>query len=767
MKSNEDVVLETLKVQEKIVVTEESHEPSALPLLSTETKDSESVPDLGPRYDVLEYVGSGGMGTVWKVHDKELNETFAIKVLKPELLSDETSVKRFQQEARLASDLTHANIAAIFGPGEDTSGRPFIIMRYVEGESLADILNREGKLDPERAMEIFWQIHAALVHSHMKGIIHRDIKPSNIIISRTESGGDRVNIIDFCIAKSIYEEVSKTQALTKAIDIFGSPQYMSPEQLLGKDVGPESDLYSLGCVLYEMLTGNQPFQGSNTVETILKQVNEFPDIANVPFKYSKVLGICLSKEPESRLFLEYLSKIQQAPMTEPLVFSSLYLKHLFALVPVWLMGTTLIFCDYSSPDLVFLLLITMCIIAANSTALLVFPAMQGKASKVSKEVAIASIFGATTALVMAITMCLLSRLTKGLDLQVAAFFLAGTSTAFLIQLISKLDISKLYDHLKKTHADRHVKDIPKTISMTATSLKAANAASLTITHVAAIATVLALLASIVFEVLPPLHFLFPLMVLTSCLNAITSNLRQSNKEWEKPFSFFIDFRRQLKLSAVYLLAAPIAAMVLIPFPYFQTEIYAFKIKHARNDVERANLYSSALALPHTAAGDLTRLYAATAEKKIEKDSEARLRLIEQVIENRNYVYTPLQAEALVHKSLQSKNMPPAERKEIYLRALALLSTQSKTSLTDPRELLFQSWQNSTQSILANIGEFAVQEGDEDLAKQVFDYSQTLNILDYRYKDYFQGLLDQARKNAQELPTTPGLPTAPTSPTPQQ
>jgi serine/threonine protein kinase len=173
-------------------------------------------------------VGSGGMGTVWKVFDKELNETFAIKVLNPDLVADETANKRFQKEAKLASELTHANIAAIFGPGTDTHGRPYIIMRYVDGESLADILKRESKLSEERALDIFKQVCEALSHSHMKGIVHRDIKPSNIIISKTESGGDLVQIVDFGIARYIYEEVTKTQALTKAVDIFGSPNVHEP-----------------------------------------------------------------------------------------------------------------------------------------------------------------------------------------------------------------------------------------------------------------------------------------------------------------------------------------------------------------------------------------------------------------------------------------------------------------------------------------------------------------------------------------------------------
>jgi len=265
------------------------------PIESTETP-----PQLGERYEVLGLVGSGGMGTVWKVFDKELNETFAIKVLNPDLVADETANKRFQKEAKLASELTHANIAAIFGPGTDTHGRPYIIMRYVDGESLADILKREGKLSEERALDIFKQICEALSHSHMKGIVHRDIKPSNIIISKTESGGDLVQIVDFGIARYIYEEVTKTQALTKAVDIFGSPMYMSPEQFLGEEITAQSDIYSLGCVLYEMLTGTPPFTDENPVKLVLKQISEPVNLSKVPQSCREIVSRCLHKDKSVR-----------------------------------------------------------------------------------------------------------------------------------------------------------------------------------------------------------------------------------------------------------------------------------------------------------------------------------------------------------------------------------------------------------------------------------------------------------------------------------
>jgi hypothetical protein len=193
-------------------------------------------------------------------------------------------------------------------------------MGYVDGESLADILAREGKLSEERALDIFTQICEALSHSHMKGIIHRDIKPSNIIISKTESGGDMVHIVDFGIARCIYDEVTKTQALTKAVDIFGSPRYMSPEQFLGNNVTGQSDIYSLGCVFYEMLTGAPPFTDENPVRLILQQISETPDLAKVPIKFQLLLYSCLAKEPSQRVLnAEYLLVRIAALSSEPAI----------------------------------------------------------------------------------------------------------------------------------------------------------------------------------------------------------------------------------------------------------------------------------------------------------------------------------------------------------------------------------------------------------------------------------------------------------------
>lgn len=272
---------------------------------STTHSNLHKKPDLGDRYKVLEFLGAGGMGSVWKVFDKELKEHFAVKVLLPALVADDASLKRFQKEAELASELNHPNIVAIYGAGSDVDGNPTIIMRLVQGESLEDVLKREGKLSEERAIDIAQQICEALVYSHSKGIVHRDVKPSNIIISKTESGADLVQLVDFGIARCVYEQQTATMAITKAVDMLGSPLYMSPEQLLGEEVIEASDIYSFGCVFYEMLTGKPPFYDENPVKVVLKHVSEEPDLNLIPERLRFTLECTLRKSKGTRFSAKF------------------------------------------------------------------------------------------------------------------------------------------------------------------------------------------------------------------------------------------------------------------------------------------------------------------------------------------------------------------------------------------------------------------------------------------------------------------------------
>jgi serine/threonine protein kinase len=258
-------------------------------------------PDLDDRFELLEPIGEGAMAYVWKVHDKSIDQILALKLLRKELTQDPEAVSRFQQEARLAMELQHPHIAAVYEPGFDLDGRPYILMDFVPGQSLQQLLKQEGKLAENRAMFIFKQICQALIYAHMHGVVHRDIKPSNIMISTSPSGAEFVKVVDFGIARSIHEEVHNTQALTRPLGDFATPRYMSPEQCLGQKVTAQSDIYSLGCVLHEMISGMPPFTETNQVRLIMQHLSEAPNLRNFSKSVGPILAMMLEKNLGSRL----------------------------------------------------------------------------------------------------------------------------------------------------------------------------------------------------------------------------------------------------------------------------------------------------------------------------------------------------------------------------------------------------------------------------------------------------------------------------------
>ncbi|HYO99448.1 MAG TPA: serine/threonine-protein kinase, partial [Pyrinomonadaceae bacterium] len=201
-------------------------------------------------------IGRGGMGTVYLATHLGLERPVAIKVLKAEFAADPEVAERFMREARTMARLRHKRAAMIFDAGSLPDGRPFIVMEHVEGATLADALAREGRFSAERAVRIACEICDVLAEAHALGIVHRDLKPSNIMLN--ERG---VSVLDFGIAKVLTAsaDVTKTHATTESGLIIGTPRYMSPEQCLGQPVGPASDLYSVGVIVYEMLTGQPPF----------------------------------------------------------------------------------------------------------------------------------------------------------------------------------------------------------------------------------------------------------------------------------------------------------------------------------------------------------------------------------------------------------------------------------------------------------------------------------------------------------------------------
>src|SRR4051794_37639339 len=228
---------------------------------------------IGGRYEVGELLGRGGMAEVRKGTDVRLGRTVAIKRLRTDLASDATFQARFRREAQSAASLNHPAIVSVYDTGEEMStdgsnvAQPYIVMEYVAGRTLRDIIREGRKILPERALEITSGVLAALDYSHRAGIIHRDIKPGNVML--TPSGD--VKVMDFGIARAV-SDASNTMTQTAAV--VGTAQYLSPEQARGETVDSRSDVYSTGCQLYELLTGRPPFVGDSPVSVAYQHVRE-------------------------------------------------------------------------------------------------------------------------------------------------------------------------------------------------------------------------------------------------------------------------------------------------------------------------------------------------------------------------------------------------------------------------------------------------------------------------------------------------------------
>ncbi|MGH9235913.1 MAG: Stk1 family PASTA domain-containing Ser/Thr kinase, partial [Acidimicrobiales bacterium] len=250
------------------------------------------------RYELHRRLGRGGMAEVYLARDQQLNRPVAVKVLFPALATDAGFVERFRREAQAAANLQHPNIVSVFDWGE-ANGTYFIVMEYVEGHTLAEMLRDEGRLHPDRAAEITADIAAALGFAHRNRVVHRDVKPGNVLITR--DGG--VKVADFGIARALSD--STDQNLTKTGSVMGTATYFSPEQARGAAVDPRSDIYSLGCVLYEMTTGHPPFTGDSAVAIAYKHVQENPvpprryDPA-LPETLEAITLKCLAKNPANR-----------------------------------------------------------------------------------------------------------------------------------------------------------------------------------------------------------------------------------------------------------------------------------------------------------------------------------------------------------------------------------------------------------------------------------------------------------------------------------
>jgi len=267
------------------------------------------------RYDIIEELGKGGMGKVYRVEDTKIGEEIALKLIKPEISMDEKTITRFRNELKVARGISHRHVCRMFDLGE-SSGTQYITMEYVDGEDLKGLIRRVGRLDTETVVKIGMQVCAGLAEAHRLGIVHRDLKPANIMIDRDGN----VRIMDFGIARSL-----RTEGITGSGVMIGTPEYMSPEQAEAGEIDNRSDIYSLGVMLYEMVTGVLPFKGESALSIALKHKTEIPSDpralnAHAPDDLCGVILKCLHKEKDRRFqntdeLLTELSNIREGRPT--------------------------------------------------------------------------------------------------------------------------------------------------------------------------------------------------------------------------------------------------------------------------------------------------------------------------------------------------------------------------------------------------------------------------------------------------------------------
>jgi tetratricopeptide (TPR) repeat protein/predicted Ser/Thr protein kinase len=276
-------------------------EPESTPILEPQTL-------LGQRYEILELLGQGGMGAVYKARDREVNQLVALKVIRPDLASNPAIIERFKQELILARQVTHRNVIRIYDLAE-ADGVKFITMEYVEGEDLRTIVHEKKKLSPEESVEVMRQVCRALEAAHSVGVIHRDLKPQNIMRDKT----GRVLVMDFGLARTL-----EGSGMTQTGAMVGTLEYMSPEQALSETLDQRSDLFTVGLIFYELLTGKMPFKADSALASLIKRTQEratpvSDEDHSIPGALSGIVSKCLERDPKLRYqsATELLSDLEQ------------------------------------------------------------------------------------------------------------------------------------------------------------------------------------------------------------------------------------------------------------------------------------------------------------------------------------------------------------------------------------------------------------------------------------------------------------------------
>ncbi|MDQ3492700.1 MAG: protein kinase, partial [Chloroflexota bacterium] len=260
----------------------------------SEQPDAEADRQIDGRYRLEARIGRGGMATVYRAHDEQLDRAVAVKVMRADLGEDPLFVQRFEAEARRAASVSHPNVVLVYDVGTD--GAPYMVMELVEGGDLARLLADEGRMSPERAARMAADSAAALGAAHDAGLVHRDVKPGNILL-----GADgRAMVADFGIARATGED-----SMTKTGATLGSVEYFSPEQARGERVGPASDIYALGCVLYELLTGQRPFRGDSAFAVATARLRQAtPDpravVDDLPRELATIAMRAMARDPAQR-----------------------------------------------------------------------------------------------------------------------------------------------------------------------------------------------------------------------------------------------------------------------------------------------------------------------------------------------------------------------------------------------------------------------------------------------------------------------------------